>query len=581
MSIVLRTNKGSALTYDEMDRNQSQFFYSSSLVDNGTTLRLHYTGSDSLDIVEGAVAVDYGPARYQDIPFPQFDVSTLPQSNVAGQANEIQFRDDTNDNFGADPLFVFNSSSNTMGLGVTAPTYRLTIAGDTSRSATIALSGGSSDDDDSLANRAIIKFFNTGFGSAALIGQLGKLQHLGNSSDVDDFFIHAGTEAISGTSSALVPSTLRKLHIALGDVSNSNNLSSRIGATFSRNASSQANLGVNNTTPEINLSVVGSTGIGVSSSSSAKEDHSIIKSITDGNDFFGKINGFGLRPLFPTGAVSKGVEISTPNTANGGSMLMIINTDTEKHEAFSIIQKPFGDSLTENNLNNTSVLATFQASGKVGIGTNFPTHEGLTIQEQLSIKGLETGTSVNTKTLVATSTGLVKQIAAAPVPLGGIIMWSGTTAPAGWRICEDGVGEVNGIQVPNLTDKFIVGAGDTYSPGNTGGYKDAAVIDHNHGGSTTAGGGHLHEYKDTMFAEEYNNATQSGYIDNVDQIMSGGSNKNTTTDTNGSGVWSYSMNRNTQNENSHTHGITATGISGTNRNLPPYYALAYIIYVGV
>ena len=33
MSIVLRNLKGSALTYTEMDRNQSQFFYSASLAD--------------------------------------------------------------------------------------------------------------------------------------------------------------------------------------------------------------------------------------------------------------------------------------------------------------------------------------------------------------------------------------------------------------------------------------------------------------------------------------------------------------------------------------------------------------------
>ena len=51
------------------------------------------------------------------------------------------------------------------------------------------------------------------------------------------------------------------------------------------------------------------------------------------------------------------------------------------------------------------------------------------------------------------------------VPQGAILMWSGSVAsiPSGWALCNgatvskaDGSGSVT---VPNLTDKFIVGAG--------------------------------------------------------------------------------------------------------------------------
>jgi microcystin-dependent protein len=68
------------------------------------------------------------------------------------------------------------------------------------------------------------------------------------------------------------------------------------------------------------------------------------------------------------------------------------------------------------------------------------------------------------------------------VPVGGIIMWSGSiaTIPTGWALCNGSNG------TPNLTSKFIVGAasdsgtgeifnsstGETsgiYAPGNTGG----------------------------------------------------------------------------------------------------------------
>ena len=50
MAITFRANKGSALTYTELDQNFGQYFYSSSVDVNGTLLRLHYTGSANVPI---------------------------------------------------------------------------------------------------------------------------------------------------------------------------------------------------------------------------------------------------------------------------------------------------------------------------------------------------------------------------------------------------------------------------------------------------------------------------------------------------------------------------------------------------
>ena len=68
---------------------------------------------------------------------------------------------------------------------------------------------------------------------------------------------------------------------------------------------------------------------------------------------------------------------------------------------------------------------------------------------------------------------------AAPIPLGGIIMWSGAvnTIPNGWALCDGGTH--NGISTPNLTDKFIRGAKQT-SPtsdtvGNIGGDDNISI----------------------------------------------------------------------------------------------------------
>lgn len=57
------------------------------------------------------------------------------------------------------------------------------------------------------------------------------------------------------------------------------------------------------------------------------------------------------------------------------------------------------------------------------------------------------------------------------VPAGGIIMWSGSIAsvPSGYVLCDG----TNGT--PNLKDSFVVGAGNTYAVGNTGGFTSAAT----------------------------------------------------------------------------------------------------------
>jgi hypothetical protein len=55
MSITFRANKGSGLTYAEMDRNFGSFFYSSSLTNNSQNLVLHYTGSPDVPVNSGSV----------------------------------------------------------------------------------------------------------------------------------------------------------------------------------------------------------------------------------------------------------------------------------------------------------------------------------------------------------------------------------------------------------------------------------------------------------------------------------------------------------------------------------------------
>lgn len=133
------------------------------------------------------------------------------------------------------------------------------------------------------------------------------------------------------------------------------------------------------------------------------------------------------------------------------------------------------------------------------------------------------------------------------VPSGGIIMWSGSIAsiPTGWYLCNGSNG------TPDLRDRFVVGAGSTYSVAGTGGSKDAIVVSHTHTASVTDPG-HTHGIKYGP------HGTAGPWL----------------TDGNATGAATYGS-------YSAVTGITVsnstTGSSGTNANLPPYYALAFIM----
>jgi microcystin-dependent protein len=141
-------------------------------------------------------------------------------------------------------------------------------------------------------------------------------------------------------------------------------------------------------------------------------------------------------------------------------------------------------------------------------------------------------------------------------------MWSGSTSsvPSGWALCNGSNG------TPDLQNRFVIGAGSSYSVGNTGGSKDAIVVSHTHTmtGSTDLAGIHNHlVYGQDNIA--YPTGARSNEVGNVESPGSGGD----------------LFSRNTSSAGGHTHTINASigsaGSSGTNANLPPYYALAYIM----
>ena len=144
-------------------------------------------------------------------------------------------------------------------------------------------------------------------------------------------------------------------------------------------------------------------------------------------------------------------------------------------------------------------------------------------------------------------------------PAGGIIMWSGSiaTIPSGWNLC-DGTNST-----PDLRNRFIVGAGSTYSPDDTGGadsvtLSTSQIPAHNHSGSTNTTGAHTH----LEYHYHYNG---SGDGPGPASGCCGGTIEHSNVQTGSAGNHSHSLS------------INNTGGGGSHENRPPYYALAYIM----
>jgi hypothetical protein len=178
----------------------------------------------------------------------------------------------------------------------------------------------------------------------------------------------------------------------------------------------------------------------------------------------------------------------------------------------------------------------------------------LNVDTNLTVTGTATGTTPTTgdnSTKFAT-TAFVQSVAGGSFPSGGIIMWKGSiaTIPSGWYLCNGSNG------TPDLRDRFIVGAGSTYAVGATGGSADAIIVSHSHG---VSGGDHSHNINiGPTLSGGYGLSVAGGYQNRV--VVAPPASSSVSTD---------SANANVS--------INSTGSSGTNANLPPYYALAYIM----
>lgn len=169
---------------------------------------------------------------------------------------------------------------------------------------------------------------------------------------------------------------------------------------------------------------------------------------------------------------------------------------------------------------------------------------------------------------------------------GIICMWSGSTAsvPSGWALCDG----TNGT--PDLRDRFIVGAGNSYAPGAVGGANSVTLTQaqmpvhqhtvslatdsqgsHAHSGSTSSNGAHTHTV---------NGSNTSGGVTSVKVENRVSANEYATTSlTASAGDHSHSISTTTGGAHAHSvSGQTQAAGSGASVDIRPlFYALAYVM----
>lgn len=156
-----------------------------------------------------------------------------------------------------------------------------------------------------------------------------------------------------------------------------------------------------------------------------------------------------------------------------------------------------------------------------------------------------------------------------PMPIGVIVMWSGTAAkiPDGWGLCDGTV--QNGIKTPDLRGRFIVGAS------NVTAYNQATVYN--------AGSGALDITSTSQYVfgnfggEEYHQLTQTEmpshrHTQNLAFGACGGQYPYEVPYGNSSnGCISYTLATGGDTNN--------TSVTVPHNNLPPYYALCFIMRI--
>ena len=184
------------------------------------------------------------------------------------------------------------------------------------------------------------------------------------------------------------------------------------------------------------------------------------------------------------------------------------------------------------------------------------------------------------------STNKIREGGFALIPFGTIVMWTGSTAPSGWALCDG----TNGT--PDLRGRFVLSQGQGSGLTNrlinqVGGAETHTLTvqempSHTHTGTTALAGTHTHTINDpghthtqTTVNDDYNNSGSYPDLTKPSYPNYDSSGTNTWTDTINSSTTGITIN--SAGEHSHTFTTNSTGGGQAHNNMPPFYALAYIM----
>jgi len=287
-----------------------------------------------------------------------------------------------------------------------------------------------------------------------------------------------------------------------------------------------------------------------------------------------------------TGSLTAGAaaQVAVTNTTSGSHFLTFVDTSS-------------GNEDLRVNTNLTYNTSSQVIGGKISSISNHDTDdlsEGSTNQYFTTARA-RASVSATGDLSYNSSNGQFSVSVPSAFVSGMIILWSGNTGniPTGFVLCDGNNG------TPNLTDRFVVGAGAAYGVGATGGSSSvtlstANLPSHNHSFSGSSSHSHTINNHTHSFSGSGSNTHNHGIpkgrggsqasISNhvpspaVEQTQGTFATTNATISISVSGTTGNPSDRGTNSQSISISGTTGSQGSGSaHENRPPYYALCYIM----
>jgi len=264
-------------------------------------------------------------------------------------------------------------------------------------------------------------------------------------------------------------------------------------------------------------------------------------------------------------------------------------TDSTVLPRLRLLSSPFcflaTRAVNANNLVNPASQQVVTVTGtNVGVNCTSPT-SALEVNGTLKATALEvggaitapsvTGTTVAGTTVTGTTiTASAGFVGPGSVPLGTIVMWSGTAAPSGWALCDGQT--YNGRQTPDLRGRFILGSGSgtgltPRTTGQAGGEETHTLTvsempAHPHAVDppSTSTTSDTHDHSFSVYGGAFGNGASAAALYTGYPVYGS---RTTSSDTHHHSVDIPSFNS------------SSAGGGGAHNNIPPFYVLAFIMRV--